>query len=127
MDVFTDCFKAVIMALMKHEQIQYIEFLSNNLPRIKKFYQASLGWVFTDYGSEYTAFAGDFVDGGFAIGEPRAGSVLVVIYSENLEDTRNKLIKAGANISKDIFSFPGGRRFHFVDLDGNELAVWSDK
>lgn len=110
---------------LKHEQIQYVEFLSNDLQRIKKFYADSFGWKFTDYGPEYTAFEGDHVDGGFTPGKPVKGSVLVILFSEKLEHTKRKIQEAGGNITRDIFSFPGGRRFHFADPDGNELAVWS--
>jgi predicted enzyme related to lactoylglutathione lyase len=111
----------------KHEQIQYIEFLSKDLEAVKKFYTDAFGWAFTDYGPEYTAFTGDFVDGGFTPGEPKKGSVLVILYSERLEETLEKVKDAGGRIVKDVFNFPGGRRFHFADPDGNELAVWSDK
>ena len=110
----------------KHEEIQYIEFLSPDLEKSKGFYTSSFGWKFTDYGPEYVAFEGTYVDGGFARGEPKQGSILVILYSSNLEDTKEKVEKAGGQIVKDIFSFPGGRRFHFKDIDGNELAVWSD-
>ncbi len=109
---------------LKHEQIQYIEFLSINLERAEKFYNACFGWTFTDYGPDYTAFESDYIDGGFMLGRPRKGSTLVILYSEKLEDTKSKIEKAGGKIVKGIFSFPGGRRFHFADLDGNELAVW---
>lgn len=111
---------------LKHEEIQYIEFLSPNLDRIKTFYSSSFGWKFTDYGPEYSAFEGTYVDGGFTPGEPKKGSVLVILYSNNLEETKEKIEKAGGRISKDIFTFPGGRRFHFEDVDGNELAMWSN-
>lgn len=110
---------------LKHEQVQYIEFLSGNLARAKTFYQDSFGWTFTDYGPDYTAFEGDYVDGGFTTGKPVKGSILVVLYSSDLKSTRDKVIKAGGKIVKDIFSFPGGRRFQFIDPDGYELAVWS--
>jgi uncharacterized protein len=110
---------------LKHEQIQYIEFLSNDLARAKKFYTDAFGWTFIDYGPDYVAFEGDYIDGGFTIGQPVKGSVLVILYSEKLEDTKSKVEKAGGKIVKDIFSFPGGRRFHFDDPDGNELAVWA--
>jgi predicted enzyme related to lactoylglutathione lyase len=110
----------------KHEQIQYVEFLSNDLERIKTFYSDVFGWKFTDYGPEYTAFEGDHVDGGFTLGHPMKGSVLVILYSEKLEDTKTKVQKAGGRIVKDIFTFPGGRRFQFADPDGNELAVWAE-
>lgn len=112
---------------LKHEQIQYVEFLSDDFDQIKDFYRQAFGWEFTDYGPEYTAFTGDYVDGGFAKGEPKKGSVLVILYSEDLETTKDKVMKAGGAVVKDIFSFPGGRRFHFTDPDNNELAVWSDK
>lgn len=112
---------------LKHGQIQYVEFLSGDLQRIKKFYVDSFGWIFTDYGPDYTAFEGDYVDGGFTNGKPAKGSILLVLYSEDLENTRKKIQNAGGKIVKDIFEFPGGRRFHFTDPDSNELAVWSDK
>ncbi|HVU80265.1 MAG TPA: VOC family protein [Candidatus Paceibacterota bacterium] len=114
------------MDKLKNEQIQYIEFLSSNLPAIKDFYTKAFGWKFTDYGPEYSAFEGDHVDGGFTVGEPKKGSILVILYSAKLEETLEKVKKAGGKIVKDIFSFPGGRRFQFADPDGNELAVWSD-
>ena len=115
------------MQKFTHEQVQYVEFLSKDLEKIKKFYMDAFGWQFTDYGPEYTAFEGDYVDGGFATGEPNSGSILVVLYSERLEETLEKVKKVGGTITKEIFSFPGGRRFQFSDPDGNELAVWSDK
>lgn len=111
----------------KHHQLQYVEFLSSDLAVIKDFYSTAFGWRFTDYGPEYTAFEGDYFDGGFTVGKPKAGSILMIIYSEQLEQSKNGVIAANGSITKDIFSFPGGRRFHFTDPDGNELAVWSDK
>ncbi len=110
---------------LKHEQIQYLEFLTNDLVRSKNFYSNCFGWKFTDYGTEYTAFEGEYVDGGFTIGSPINGSILVVLYSNDIETSKMKVINAGGTIVKDIFSFPGGRRFQFKDLDGYELAVWS--
>ncbi len=113
-------------AKLKHEQIQYLEFLSSDLTRAKEFYTKCFGWNFTDYGPNYTAFDGDYVDGGFTPGVPVRGSILVILYSADLELTREKVISAGGAIEKDIFSFPGGRRFQFIDPDGYELAVWSE-
>lgn len=110
---------------LRHEQIQYIEFLSNDVARAKIFYQNSFDWKFTDYGPEYTAFEGDYIDGGFTLGNPTKGSILIILYSEKLEGTKAKIQNSGGKIVKDIFTFPGGRRFHFADPDGNELAVWA--
>lgn len=115
------------VSMKKHEQIQYVEFLSRDLSKVKDFYSKAFGWKFTDYGNEYASFDGEYVGGGFAIGEPVKGTTLVIIYSEALEKTEAKVRDAGGQVMRPIFSFPGGRRFHFSDPDGNELAVWSDK
>jgi predicted enzyme related to lactoylglutathione lyase len=115
------------MEKLKHEQIQYIEFLSRDLAAAKHFYGAAFGWGFTDYGPEYTAFEGDYIDGGFTNGEPAHGSILVILYSADIEETKKKVADAGGSIIRDIFTFPGGRRFQFTDPEGNELAVWSDR
>ena len=111
---------------LRHEQIQYLEFLTGDIEQAKTFYSKSFGWKFTDYGPHYSAFEGDYVDGGFTTGKPVHGSILVVIFSEKIEETKDKVIKAGGKLTKDIFTFPGGRRFQFTDPDGNELAVWSE-
>ena len=55
------------------------------------------------------------------------GGALIVLYSNNLEATQAKIEQAGGNIVKPIFPFPGGRRFHFTEPSGNELAVWSEQ
>ena len=117
---------SIYMQKLKNGQIQYVEFTSPDLETIKKFYKSAFDWQFTDYGPEYTAFTGEYVDGGFTVGEVKRGSVLVILYADALEETKSKVEAAGGKIVKDIFSFPGGRRFQFEDPDGNELAVWSD-
>ena len=123
---FSYLYKKKLMASkLKHEQVQYLEFLSKDIRRAKEFYTKSFGWKFTDYGPDYTAFEGDYVDGGFTSGKPVKGTVLVILYSQDLEATQQKIVAAGGTIVKDIFSFPGGKRFHFTDPDGYELAVWS--
>lgn len=112
----------------KNNHINYVEFKANNLEAIKVFYGKTFGWTFTDYGSTYMAFSNSGLEGGFETTEdPIVNGVLVVLYHENLDTLKSKIIKAGGEISKDTFRFPGGRRFHFVDPSGNELAVWSDK
>jgi len=113
---------------MKSNHINYVEFKANDLEKIKKFYQQSFGWSFTDYGPTYTSFSDSGLQGGFELtDEAIANGVLVVLYHLDLKKSKDNIIKAGGAISKDIFSFPGGHRFHFVDPSGNELAVWSDK
>lgn len=110
---------------LKHQQVQYLEFLSSDTQKAKAFYIQTFGWSFTDYGPDYTSFEGDYVDGGFTTGEPLKGSILVVLYSADLEQSLENVIAAGGIITKEIFDFPGGRRFQFLDPDGYELAVWS--
>lgn len=112
---------------MKDNHINYIELYANNLTAIKKFYKQCFGWEFTDYGSGYVAFANSGVAGGFEKTDIEiVNGTLVVLYHKNLKQIKDKIIKAGGEISKDIFTFPGGKRFQFLDPSGNELAVWSE-
>jgi len=114
--------------MKKHNRINYIEFQAENLEAVKKFYSATFDWTFTDYGSDYVAFNDGTLDGGFERGEKKGqGTPLVILYSDNLELSLKAVEKNGGAVTKPIYSFPGGRRFHFADPAGNELAVWSDK
>lgn len=113
---------------MENNHINYIEFKANDLEKIKEFYHKSFGWGFTDYGPTYVAFSDSGIAGGFEKTDDKIiNGVLVVLYHENLDTIKGIISEAGGKISIDIFSFPGGRRFHFIDPAGNELAVWSDK
>ncbi|TJZ72066.1 VOC family protein [Chitiniphilus eburneus] len=108
------------------QQIDYIELQVTDIARTKAFYAAAFGWTFTDYGPGYTEFFDGRLKGGFTTeGSPRPGGPLVVLYADDLEATLARVTAAGARIAKPIFSFPGGRRFQFLDPDGYELAVWS--
>lgn len=110
-----------------NNQIDYVEFLSNDTEASKRFYSSAFGWDFTDYGPDYTSFADGRIAGGFTKDTGHTPGILVVIYADDLEATEQKIKSAGAKIVRPIFSFPGGRRFHFADPNGHELAVWSDK
>ncbi len=111
-----------------HHAINYIEFPADNLALVKKFYTAVFDWKFTDYGPTYTSFTDGHLDGGFTAGTPSGSNgPLVIVYSENLEASLTTITDCGGEITKSIYSFPGGRRFHFRDPAGNELAVWSDR
>jgi len=116
------------MAVEHDRQIDYIEFGATDVARTKQFYQAAFGWEFEGYGPDYTSFKDGRIAGGF---EKRAkvvaGGPLVVLYADRLEDVLAKVTKAGGKIVKPTFEFPGGRRFHFADPSGNELAVWTDQ
>jgi len=115
---------------VKHHEnrIDYIELPATDIPATKSFYAAVFGWKFTDYGPDYVAFADGDMEGGFAkVAANRAGGPLVILYSSALEQTQAKVVSKGGKVAKPIFPFPGGRRFHFLDPNGNELAVWSEK
>ena len=108
-------------------KIDYIEFPGGDLPATKGFYASAFGWTFTDYGPSYVAFDNGGVDGGInADPRDRAAAPLVILFATDLEAMEAKVEAAGGTISRPIFSFPGGRRFHFRDPSGNELAVFSD-
>lgn len=114
----------------KHNSINYIEIPARQLKETKEFFTRCFGWEFTDYGPEYSAITNGGIDGGFfqtnRIAQTENGSVLVVLYSENLEQSLVDVEQSGGTITNPIFSFPGGRRFHFCDPSGNEFAVWSE-
>ncbi len=113
-----------------HEKVNYVEYPAKNLEATKSFFQAAFGWSFVDYGPDYTAFSGQGLDGGFFKSEMAAstnnGSALIIFYSERLENTLAKVTAAGGQIVKPIFTFPGGRRFHFTEPSSNEFAVWTE-
>lgn len=114
------------------KQIDYLELPAADLERAKRFYGEAFGWTFVDYGPDYCSFNDGRLDGGFRRAEQHSsasdnGAALIVLYASDIEATRNRVTAAGGSISQDIFSFPGGVRFHFLDPNGNELAAWSEK
>lgn len=113
---------------IKDNHISYIEFKANDIEKVKQFYAECFGWTFRDYGPDYASFSESGVYGGFEKSEKDiVNGALVVLFHHNIDLIKAKIMATGGEISKDIFSFPGGRRFHFLDPSGNELAVWSDK
>jgi len=116
--------------MSQHEKINYVEFPASDIKAAKIFFEKVFGWTFTDYGPDYTSFSNSGVNGGFfksdTFSSTRNGSALIVLFSENITGTRQKVIQNGGTIIKPLFSFPGGRRFHFSDPNRNEFAVWTD-
>ena len=108
-------------------KLDYLEMPASGgtLDSVKAFYSAAFSWTFTDYGPTYAAYS-EGLDGGFDAEREALGKPLPVLYSEDLEETLAAVESAGGRIVKPIFSFPGGRRFHFSDPAGNELAVWGE-
>jgi predicted enzyme related to lactoylglutathione lyase len=112
----------------RHDRaINYIEFNVTDITRSKEFYGSAFGWSFTDYGPSYCEFSDGNMKGGFDSSAPVVrGGPLVILYSSDLSDLQARIETAGGKIVKPVFEFPGGRRFHFTDPDGYELAAWSE-
>jgi predicted enzyme related to lactoylglutathione lyase len=114
----------------RHEKMNYVEVPAKDLSATKAFFQSVFGWSFTDYGPDYTAFEKQGLDGGFfqsdLASSTENGAALIIFYSAQLEATLAKVENAGGVILKPIYSFPGGRRFHFTEPSGNEFAVWGE-
>ena len=112
-----------------HHTIDYIEFGVTDMEKTKSFFHEAFGWEFNDYGPEYAGIKkGEGEAGGLRL-DPvvTRGGPLVVLYSEDLDSSFEKVRNAGGEITKEPFEFPGGRRFQFLDPNGNELSVWSLK
>ncbi len=111
-------------------QINYIEIPAKNIESTKVFFGEVFNWAFVDYGPEYCCFSNQGVDGGFFKSDltvsPDNGSALIVFYSSDLEGVQIKIEESGGQVVRSNYSFPGGRRFHFTDPNGNEYAVWSE-
>jgi predicted enzyme related to lactoylglutathione lyase len=114
----------------RHHAINYIEFTVLDMVEAKRFYGEAFGWQFTDYGPEYAGIQGRSAMeevGGFRLDATiTAGGPLVILYSSDLNLTRGRVEVAGGVVTQGPYDFPGGRRFHFHDPSGNELAVWSE-
>ncbi|MDO6641702.1 MULTISPECIES: VOC family protein [unclassified Shewanella] len=116
--------------MSQHHKINYIELPVKDLIKTKAFFTEAFGWQFKDYGPEYSCFLDVGIEGGFYVADENfkvsCGSPLIVLYSQCLETSQRNIIAAGGSIVKAIFNFPGGKRFHFDDVNGNEYAVWSE-
>jgi hypothetical protein len=106
--------------------INYVEFASRDIARSQAFFEAAFGWRFTSYGPGYVAMDNAGIDGGVAqaVGEP--APPLVILYARDLDAAEAAAVAAGAEVTRPQYDFPGGRRFHFREPGGNELAIWSD-
>ncbi len=109
--------------------INYVEFNVTDIARSKAFYGSAFGWTFTDYGPNYCEFSDGVMKGGFDSMTRYVtsdGGPLIVLYSHDLEELQSAIVAAGGKITKPIFDFPGGKRFHFTDPDKYELAAWTE-
>jgi predicted enzyme related to lactoylglutathione lyase len=112
------------------DKIDYVEFPARDISATKAFFESVFGWSHEDYGSEYAVFSDQGIDGGFfhsnLASSTESGGAFIVLYSDDLEGLQVRIEQAGGTITKAVFLFPGGRRFHFVEPSGNKMAVWSD-
>ncbi len=117
----------------RHNRIDYLELGAKNAGdygKTKAFFEAAFGWTYTDYGPDYCDTKSSGIGSGISGGgdsDHRTLQPLPVIYVEDLEAAQARVTDAGGIVTRTIFSFPGGRRFHFADPSGNELGVWSDR
>ena len=114
-----------------HHTIDYIEIPARDLEASRAFYAAAFGWTYNDYGPGYAGIRradGDGEVGGLAgtDGDIATGTLLVLLYSDDLDATADAIRAAGGSIVQEPYEFPGGRRLHFADPSGNELGVWAN-
>lgn len=116
--------------MSQHHKINYIEIPVRALASSKAFFNQVFGWEFVDYGDDYAAITGAGINGGLFVSEDNVdvdkGSVLVILYSDDLVKSQALIESAGGRIKIPTFEFYGGHRFHFTDGNNNEYAVWSD-
>ncbi len=108
-------------------RIDYIEIPVTDPAKARDFFAALFGWEFQEWGADYLSFSDGRLECGLrrAADPAPASGVLLIFYSEDLEREMTRIVELGGSISQDIYSFPGGRRFHFVDPVGNEYAIWT--
>ena len=116
--------KETIMTEQRPTKIDYVEFTSPQLEKTQAFFSQAFGWEYVDYGPAYKDIQGAGLGGGIERGEMRPP--LIVLQADDLEAMLAKVRDAGAEITKEIFDFPGGRRFQFKEPGGTEMAVWSE-
>ena len=109
-------------------KIDYVEFSTLDIAASKAFMVQAFGWGFVDYGPEYQAFANAGIDGGLdGGGQAAKGTALVILKAVDLDAALKRVEAAGGVVVRPIFAFTGGRRFHFREPGGIEMAVWSEK
>jgi predicted enzyme related to lactoylglutathione lyase len=108
-------------------QIDYLEFPSTSTQNSHRFFTEAFGWQFTSYGPSYEGINDAGIDAGIDSGESRTEKPRAVIRTVDRELAEREVLAAGGTITKPAFDFPGGRRFHFREPGGNELAVWIEK
>lgn len=106
------------------DKIDYIEFPSDNRALTSAFFQAAFGWGIVSYGPSYDALADAGIDGGVDQAESRVAATMAIVRTDDLDGAERRVLAAGGTVTREQFDFPGGRRFHFREPGGNEMAVY---
>ena len=106
------------------DRIDYIEFPSSNRAITSAFFQAAFGWGVVSYGPDYDGVTGAGIDAGVDQAAEKVAATMAIIRTDDLDAAERRVVSAGGVITRPQFDFPGGRRFHFREPGGNEMAVW---
>ncbi len=109
------------------DRLDYIEFPSEHREKTSAFFRAAFGWGIISYGPVYDGLDGAGIDGGIDQSESRVAATMAVVRTEDLDAAEARVLAAGGVITRPQYDFPGGRRFHFREPGGNELAVYIDR
>lgn len=104
-------------------KLDYVEFYSPQLEQTESFFSKAFGWDFVQYGPDYRDIQNAGMGGGIERGPLKAP--LIVLKADDLQAALDAVKQAGGTITKDMFEFPGGKRFEFVEPGGTAMAVWS--
>ena len=105
-------------------RIDYVEFPSADGERTRRFFSAAFGWTFTGYGPTYDGIDNAGIDGGIDSSPERVAATMAIVRTTDLEAAETAVVAAGGTITRPAYDFPGGRRFHFREPGGAEMAVW---
>lgn len=106
------------------DKLDYIEFPSTNRAKTSDFFRDAFGWAMISYGPDYDALDGAGIDGGIDQAEERVAVTMAVVRTDDLDAAEARVIAAGGVLTRSQFDYPGGRRFHFREPGGNEMAVY---
>ena len=106
------------------DKIDYIEFPSRNRGLSSAFFRAAFGWGIFSYGPDYDGLDGAGIDGGIDQAAEKVAATMAVVRTDDLDAAERRVLAAGGSITRPQFDFPGGRRFHFREPGGNEMAVY---
>ena len=109
------------------DKIDYVEFPSSNRALTSAFFQAACGWGVVSYGPDYDGITNAGIDGGVDQATEKAAAPLAIVRTDDLDGAERRVLAAGGVITRPQFDVPGGRRFHFREPGGNEMAVWIER